>query len=130
MQVTTEGESRRAIATDLRPQEPNENSRYDPPESAKLSPLQVPPERRWSLDHPRRYSAFSLPSVHGAGSGMEGRAAPELPGEDLSVADDPEGGVAEKPQEPRDLRGGCNGGSAAMAEEAVRCDKMTGGTHR
>jgi hypothetical protein len=40
---------------------------------------------------------------------MEGRAAPELPGEDLSVADDPEGGVAEKPQEPRDLRGGCNG---------------------
>jgi hypothetical protein len=80
MQTTTEGESRRAIATDFRPQELNENSRYDPPESAKLSLLQVPPERRWSLVHPRRYSAFSLLSVHGAGSGMEGRAMAEAPG--------------------------------------------------
>jgi hypothetical protein len=104
MQATTKGESHRAIATDLRPQELNENSRYDPPESAKLSPLQVPPERRWSLVHPRRCSAFSLPSVHGADSGMEGRAAPELPGEYLSVADDPEGGVAENPRSPRSPR--------------------------
>jgi hypothetical protein len=55
----------------------------------------------------RRLSVLSLSLsflVHRVGRGMDERAAPELPGEYLSVSDDPEGGVAENPRSPRSPR--------------------------
>jgi hypothetical protein len=77
---------------------------------------------------------LSLGSQRGQGIGRL-RAVDEVPGEYLSVRTSRKV-ESQKSPGARDHRGGCNGGSTAMAKEAVRSatiswgDKMTGGTHK